>query len=692
MTDAPRGCASGRVTVATSKHLCRPRQGPPSEGVRIGEVALGRNGGLLPNPSTSMFNGLGRHFHVPVMAAIWKYKLRAGRVDIDEKTLENRENTASETGNESTPTHLPHTSTLHPQIGAAENKESMEVAEKRTNERGDNDRGQMRTKQSDDTVQVSRKRKLDDNETPTEKKVQKLNTGNESIPIPGSHTPILSPGCGAAENKAQRKRSKQSNDVVKASCKETLETNEKPAEESDSNLAQLSHNLRCIEKRLVYTDKEDISLEFAEARLSTSTQSACCDSGKAGPSPAPHGRTLPRTSRQFKLAIDQARACYGHRNYAGAMEHLSTALKLCSNGASVENPLEASADDISSIASFIETKLAMCCLKMKRPSDALTHAHRSISKNPTHFRNHMRQAAAFWRLGRYSEAARSAMIADYMYWLMGGTRKRTSKYIRYYWQAMIEEAITAETSYTVMYTPLETEGKEKDINKIQRAFAKRNPEYLQHQYTDPEAFHILPQSAKWPFEPPGLHLLTLGFKSKGIGRRVEKWTRRRLSLLSDQKALFNTLKGKEAERYWKMVGQKVMSAMDFIRSTKLIDKRCPCSRAVEKLQQASLFGRMQHLEEQAQLLEQVMAEAATIPYLQDLSQEDTQLLELLMAEATDTFRGNTDNQRVWKEIQKIGVLEGYLHEVEDNYIKNKARTERRKKIQRVQQTQETWKH
>ncbi|XP_068025971.1 spermatogenesis-associated protein 16-like [Melanerpes formicivorus] len=336
----------------------------------------------------------------------------------------------------------------------------------------------------------------------------------------------------------------------------------------------------------------------------------------------------------------------------------------------------------------------MCCLKMKRPSDALTHAHRSISKNPTHFRSHMRQAAAFWRLGRYSEAARtnnsyssdcteegSAMIADYMYWLMGGTRKRTSKYIRYYWQAMIEEAITAETSYTVMYTPLETEEKHQDINKIQRAFAKRNPEYLQHQYTDPEAFHILPQSSKWPSEPPGLHLLTLGFKSKGIGRWVEKWTRRRLSLLSDQKALFNTLKGKEAERYWKIIGQKVMSSMDFIRSTKLIDKRCPCSRAVEKLQQASLFGRMQHLEEQAQLLEQVMAEVATIPYLQDLSQEDTQLLELLMAEATDTLRGNTDTQRVWKEIQKIGVLEGYLHEVEENYIKNKARTERRKKIQ-----------
>ncbi|XP_054035070.1 spermatogenesis-associated protein 16, partial [Dryobates pubescens] len=324
---------------------------------------------------------------------------------------------------------------------------------------------------------------------------------------------------------------------------------------------------------------------------------------------------------------------------------------LCSRGTSVENPLEASADDISSIASFIETKLAMCCLKMKRPSDALTHAHRSISKNPTHFQNHMRQAAAFRRLGRCSEAARSAMIADYVYWLMGGTKKSTSKYIRYYWQAMIEEAITAETSFAAMYTPFKTEEKDQDTNKIQHTFARRNPEYLQYKYTDPEAFHILPQSAKWPSDPPVLHLLTLGFKSKGVGRRVEQWTRRRLSMLSDQNALFNTLRDQEAERYWKTIGQKVMSAMDFIRSTKLIDERCPCSRALEKRQQASLFGRMQNLQEQAQLLEQVMAEVATIPYLQDLSQEDIQL---------------------------IGVIEGYLYEVEDNYIKNKARTERRK--------------
>lgn len=69
------------------------------------------------------------------------------------------------------------------------------------------------------------------------------------------------------------------------------------------------------------------------------------------------------------------------------------------------------------------------------------------------------------------------------------------------------------------------------------------------------------------------------------------------------------------------------------------DERCPCSRAVEKRQQASLFGRMQHLQEQAQLLEQVMAEVATIPYLQDLSQEDIQLVSIDFFPLVLAFRG-----------------------------------------------------
>ncbi|XP_064021847.1 spermatogenesis-associated protein 16-like [Pogoniulus pusillus] len=504
-------------------------------------------------------------------------------------------------------------------------------------------------------VKVSHKRKLQNKETPTAKKLKPSSEPvKESIPAPLPHVPIPGPRGEAAENQ-------RNDDSIP-----TLHP-----------ISECLKTMKTIEKRLVYTD-EDISFEFADPAVSASTQSVS------------HGSTLPSINKLLHINLNQARACYRHKNYAAAVEHFSGALELFNRGISVEDLSEASADDISSIASFIETKLAMCYLKMNRPSDALTHAHRSISRNPAHFQSHMRQAAAFRALGRYSEAARSTMIADYIYWLRGGTKRHTSKYIRYYWQAMIEEAITTESSFSVLYTPSEAEKKAQSIiSKIQHTFAEKNPEYLQYHYTDPQAFHILPKSTKWLSGSPRLHFLTLGFRSKTVGKLVEKWTSRKLSMLSDQTAPFNTLLDKEAEKYWKSTGQKVMAAMDFIRSTKLTDP-CPCSRAIEKLQQASLFGRMQSLEKRDQLLEQVLAEIATLPYLQDLSQEDTRLLELLMADAMDTLGGRIDNQRVWNQLLKIGLLKDYMHEEED-YIKSKklseARRERRKQTRSLQQAE-----
>lgn len=50
--------------------------------------------------------------------------------------------------------------------------------------------------------------------------------------------------------------------------------------------------------------------------------------------------------------------------------------KLCSKGAALGKPFEASPKDISSIASFIETKLVICYLKMRKPDLALNHSHR----------------------------------------------------------------------------------------------------------------------------------------------------------------------------------------------------------------------------------------------------------------------------------------------------------------------------
>ncbi|XP_075365164.1 spermatogenesis-associated protein 16 [Mycteria americana] len=517
-------------------------------------------------------------------------------------------------------------------------------------------------------------------------------------------------GDGAAENTMERtkmagkKKQKQSNDVDRASRKRKPENNEKLAVKKEETTletgnrlipAPLSHipleSLIDVETELVYTDEEDICFEFAEPAVSTSTQSACRGSEKADALSAPNGSALPQIDKQLQTSLRAASTCYRQKNYTAAAEQLSTALELCSNGAAIDNPIEPSAEDISSIASFIETKLVTCYLKLKKPDDALNHSHRSIILNPAYFRNHLRQAAVFRCLGRYSEAARSAMIADYMYWLTGGTEQRISKLIKLYWQAMIEEAITREESFSVMYTPFVTEVKADKINKIKDIFAKKHPDYVEHIYTDPHGLHILPQTAKWPSLPPQQYLLTLGFRKKHIGKILERCSSRKLPIFSDRKAPFSPPTKEETKRYWDSTGKNIMPVMDFIRSTKLTDNLCACSRGIEKLHYASLLGRLQRVEEQSQVINQAMAELATVPYLQDISQQDAKLLESLMADAMDTLEGRSDKRRVWNKIQKIGLIEDYLYQVEDNYLKNKrlrtARTEKMK-MKRTQSTQQ----
>ncbi|KAM6127509.1 spermatogenesis-associated protein 16 [Phoenicopterus ruber ruber] len=517
-------------------------------------------------------------------------------------------------------------------------------------------------------------------------------------------------GDGAAENimerikMAEKKKRKQSNDVDEASCKQKSENNEKLAvkKETTSETGHrlipppLSHvpleTLMDIETELVYTDEEDISFEFAEPVVSTRTRPARRDPEEAAALSAPHSSALPRVDQRLRVTLREGSACYRQKNYAAAAERFSTALELCSKGAAIDNPFESSPEDISSITSFIETKLVTCYLKLRKPDDALNHSYRSIILNPAYFRNHLRQAAVFRCLERYSEAARSAMIADYMYWLTRGTEQHISKLIKLYWQAMIEEAITREVSFLVMYTPFVTEVKADKINKIKDMFAKKHPDYVEHIYTDPHGLHILPQTAEWPSLPPQQYLLTLGFRNKHIGKILERWSSRKLPIFSDRKAPFCPLTKEETKRYWDNTGKKIVPVMDFIRSTKLTDNLCACSRGIEKLHYASLLGRLQRVEEQSQVINQAMAELATIPYLQDISQQDAELLQSLMADAMDTLEGKrSDKGRVWNKIQKIGLIEDYLYQAEENYLKNKrlrtARTEKMK-MKRTQSTQQ----
>ncbi|KAL6052055.1 hypothetical protein STEG23_025849 [Scotinomys teguina] len=174
------------------------------------------------------------------------------------------------------------------------------------------------------------------------------------------------------------------------------------------------------------------------------------------------------------------------------------------------------------------------------------------------------------------------------------------------------------------------------------------------------------------------------------------------------------------------VGKRILPVLDFIRSTQLNGSFHACSGVTEKLHYASLLSRLQRVKEQAQVINQTMAELATVPYLQDISQQEAELLQSLMADAMDTLEGRqSDKERVWNTIQKdqttqissesksgnfmtgcglgitwdtlliiktsVGRIEDFLYQLEDNFLKTKKlRTARRqktkmKKLQTVQQ-------
>uniref|UniRef100_A0A8C6J8L7 Uncharacterized protein n=1 Tax=Melopsittacus undulatus TaxID=13146 RepID=A0A8C6J8L7_MELUD len=478
-------------------------------------------------------------------------------------------------------------------------------------------------------------------------------------------------GGAAAENimerikMAKRKNKNQNNDVERASHKEKSENNEKLPVQTEETMLENDNplmltalsripleSLSDVETKLVYTDEDNIFLEFDELTVPSGTQSGCHNSAQAHALNTPDSGTLPHINKQLQMTLLEASTCYRQKNYAAAVEQLSTAMKLFSNGAAIGGPFESSPEDLSSIASFIETKFVICYLKLRKPGEALNHSYRSIILNPSYFRNHLVQAAVFRCLERYSEAARSAMIADYMYWLTGGTEQHISKLIKLYWQAMIEEAITRETSFSVMYTPLGTEIKADERNRLKTRFAKKHPDYVEHIYTDPHGFHILPQTSEWLSQPPKKYSLTLGFRNKHIGKILERWSNKKLPVFSDRKAPFCPLTKEETKRYWDCTGEKIMPVIDFIRSTKLtVSIKFPFWCIVcMRLHYASFLGHLQRVEEESQVINQAMAELATLPYLQDTSEKD---LQLLMADAMDTLEGRRSKTRVWNKIQKV---------------------------------------
>ncbi|XP_064499671.1 spermatogenesis-associated protein 16-like isoform X1 [Pseudopipra pipra] len=421
--------------------------------------------------------------------------------------------------------------------------------------------------------------------------------------------------------------------------------------------------LREIEAQLVCADEADTEFGFGDLALPGVTPPA-----HQAPAKSPEGSPWRCVDARLQLPLQEGSARYRQEQFAAAAAKFSTALELCSRGFATEDPLKSSPDDISRVASFIESKLVICYLKLGQPDIALSHSHRSIIENPSYFRNHLRQAACFRCLQRYSEAARSAMIADCLYILAGGTALETSDLIQLYWQALIQEALSGEVSFSVLYTPFEKEDEADKIKEANKSFAEKHPDYVQHIFTDPHGIHLLPERAE--SLPDQEYLLTLGFRNREIGKTVEKSVIRKLPICPGQKTAFSPSTEEETETFWENTGKKIMAVINFIGSTKIKDKRSPCARAIEHFHRASLLGRLQRGEEQAQVMAQVMAELATIPYLQRVSQEDDKLLQSLMADAMDVLAGRT-RDRVWTKIQKVARIEEELREGEEDFLRNR---------------------
>ncbi|XP_031232323.1 spermatogenesis-associated protein 16 isoform X2 [Mastomys coucha] len=514
----------------------------------------------------------------------------------------------------------------------------------------------------------------------TSKKMSILTNSPNSLEGP----PEIKKSCGEKQAEASAERvkltksikEKQSSEFEKVALKRKADGEERLVGKKEAKIMEgenqlvttvpLPHiplkNIMDVEMKLVYVDEEDVSYEFAQPHMCPGLQATGQAATMMPPASLQDVTALPQIDKWLQVALKDASSCYRQKKYAVAAGQFRTALELCSKGAALGKPFEAHAEDIASVASFIETKLVTCYLRMRKPDLALNHAHRS------------------------------AMIADYMFWLCGGSEHCVSKLIKLYWQAMIEEAITRAEAFSVMYTPFATKIRADKIEKVKEVFMKTHPAYVDCIYTDTQGLHVLPQTADWSSFPPQQYLLTLGFKNKEDGKFLEKVSNRKLPTYTEHKTPFSPLTREDTVRHMETVGKRILPILDFIRSTQLNGNFHACSGVIEKLHYASLLSRLQRVKEQAQVINQAMAELATVPYLQDISQQEAELLQSLMADAMDTLEGRkSDKERVWNTIQKVGRIEDFLYQLEDSFLKTKKlRTARRqktkmKRLQTVQQ-------
>ncbi|XP_035638724.1 spermatogenesis-associated protein 16-like isoform X3 [Oncorhynchus keta] len=421
-------------------------------------------------------------------------------------------------------------------------------------------------------------------------------------------------------------------------------------------------SLLAAEMKLVYGDEQhNITQQPSKSPVNSSASQFMCQASEiVGPPSGPNLGFLPQIDKWLDVALQDADSYYQQKKYGIAASRFTTALELCSKGAAVEQSLHAVYEDISKVASLIESRLVACYLRLKRPKIALNHSHRAIQLNPIYFRHHLRQAMVYRLLGNPCAAARSAMIADWVYWLSGGSDEHISKLIKLYWQALLDEAIITEDGFSVMYTPCSAGDSVGDcIAKAEETFRKQNPAFTDYLFTDPSGDHLLPQTTNWS-NPPSTqqkYVLTLGFRRGQDGSFLSKLTSRTCPSFTGPRASFSSSSPEDMERVCDTFSRRILPALDFIKCTKLAAGFSPGSGLVERLQYAGYLGQIQRSSEQTVILHQALAELAVAPYLQDLSHAETSL---------------------------VGMLEDLLFQLEETYLKNKAQRASRKQRAGVQ--------
>uniref|UniRef100_A0AAV2KVY4 Uncharacterized protein n=1 Tax=Knipowitschia caucasica TaxID=637954 RepID=A0AAV2KVY4_KNICA len=386
---------------------------------------------------------------------------------------------------------------------------------------------------------------------------------------------------------------------------------------------------------------------------------------------------LPPLNQGMKILLQDARLYCRLRKHADAVSCLNTALKLASEGRILEDMLSADTEDLNLVLSHIHSRLVEAQLKTKQRQRALEHAHRCIQLNPSHFQNHLRQAAVYRALDQPWLAAKSALTANWLYCSLPHPERRISSQLQFYWQvsgqmdqggpqpqcllanwtppqpinhgrlvtsnagicsakgfimkpqgqgglstlqswAVLKEALSA-SRVVVLYTPFIQNPSPEELLRAEQNLKDLYPSAA-YVYTDPRGVHVLPHTTDWLSTAPGdvqKYYISLGFGTTKEGKFIENICSRMWATLAEARGFHRRpLQKKDLNpNEQKEIYEKILPILDMIQATQLNSGFGPCSGLMESLQFSSLLAKVGRYRERTQILLCCQARLSTAPYL-----------------------------------------------------------------------------